>query len=199
MVVDNLEMINELKEYALKEKVPIMQDEGISFLISYIRQRGIKNILEVGSAIGYSAIRMALIDKDIHIVTIEKDQERYLEAVKNIKKFNLEDQITLIYKDALEVHLKEKFDLIFIDAAKGKNMDFFEHFEDNLGENGTIITDNISFHGYVKKDLKEIENRNLRSLVKKIKNYIIFLENHVKYKTVFYEIGDGIAVTKKRL
>jgi len=199
LVEDQILFIRELKKYAKDEKVPIIQDESLSFLLSYIQQMGVKRILEIGSAIGYSAIRMAMISKDIHIVTIEKDQKRYLEALKNIKKCHLEDQITLIYKDALEVNLKEQFDLIFIDAAKGKNMDFFNHFEKYLDMDGTIITDNISFHGYVAKELKEIENRNLRSLVKKIKNYILFLENHVEYKTVFYDVGDGLAVTKKRL
>ena len=115
-------------------------------------------------------------------LTIEKDKDRYIKALKNVKKMGLEDRITLIFNDALEVKLKEKFDLIIIDAAKSKNLDFFSHFENNLEINGSIITDNLSFHGYVQKDLKEISSRNIRGLVKKIRSYIEFLENNIKYK-----------------
>ena len=141
--------INALKEYATINNIPIMQDEGIDFLTTFIMKKQIKNILEVGTAIGYSAIMMAKTSNDIHVTTIERDETRYMEALKNIKKFNLEDRITLIFNDALNVNLEEDFDLIFIDAAKGKNKDFFEHFEKNLAINGYIITDNMYFHGYV--------------------------------------------------
>jgi len=197
-MVDVYKDIREIKTYALENNVPIMLDDGIDFLINYIVKNDKKNILEVGTAIGYSAIMMALSSPDIKITTIERDKERYLEAIKNVKKFNLEDRITLIFNDALEVKLKEKFDLIFIDAAKSKNEEIFKHFEPNLDTNGVVVTDNINFHGYVKQELSEIESRNIRGLVRKIKNYINFLENNVKYKTTFYELGDGIAITEKR-
>ena len=191
-------MIKEMKEYANLENVPIMQDEGIEFLTTFIMKKQTKRILEVGTAIGYSAILMALCDKDIQITTIERDETRYLEALKNIKKFNLEDRITLIFNDALSVDLSEEFDLIFIDAAKGKNKDFFNHFEHNLAMDGFVITDNMNFHGYVAMDPSEIESKNIRGIVTKIKDYIYFLENHMFYKTTIYNIGDGIAVTERR-
>jgi len=197
-MVDIYKEIRKVKAYALENNVPIMLDDGIDFLINYITKNDKKNILEVGTAIGYSAIMMALSSPDIKITTIERDKERYLEAIKNVKKFNLEDRITLIFNDALEVKLKENFDLIFIDAAKSKNEEIFKHFEPNLDTNGVVVTDNINFHGYVKQELSEIESRNIRGLVRKIKNYINFLENNVKYKTTFYELGDGIAITEKR-
>ena len=197
MVGKNLTEIKKIKEYANINKVPIMMDDGIEFLTTFIIKHNVKTILEIGSAIGYSAIMMALTRQDIKIVTIEKDEKRYLEAIKNIKKLNLEDRITIIYNDALEVNLKEKFDLIFIDAAKSKSIEFFEHFESNLNPNGHIITDNINLHGNVKKDLKEIKNRNLRALVRKIRKYITYLEEHQDYKTTFYECGDGISVTER--
>ena len=110
----------------------------------------------------------------------------------------LEDRITLIFKDALEVNLNEKFDLIFLDGAKGQNINFFEHFEKNLDSDGFVITDNINFHGYVKKDESEIKSRNLRGLVRKIKDYINYLKTSIKYETVFYEKGDGISVTRRK-
>jgi len=191
-------MIEKIKEYALANNVPIMQDEGIEFLTDFIIKNNITSILEIGTAIGYSAIMMALVNPKIKVVTIERDEERYLEAVKNVKKFNLEDRITLIFNDALEVHLNEKFDLIFLDGAKGQNINFFEHFEKNLNEDGYVITDNINFHGYVQKREEDIKSRNLRGLVRKIKDYINYLKTSIKYETFFYDKGDGISVTHRK-
>ena len=145
----SLNDIKELKDYAERENVPIMQDDGIDFLTSFIVKKQLKNVLEVGTAIGYSAIMMAISSPDTHITTIERDEARYMESLKNIKKFNLEDRITLILNDALNVNLDDEYDLIFIDAAKGKNKDFFEHFENNLTRDGYIITDNMYFHGFI--------------------------------------------------
>ena len=192
------EEILKIKEYAKLENIPIMMDDGIEFLTSFIEKKGIKNILEIGTAIGYSAIMMAMVSKDIHITTIERDEIRYMEALKNIKKMNLEDRITLIFNDALNIELENKFDLIFIDAAKGKNIEFFNHFEKNLEIDGYIITDNMLFHGYVEMDEEDIPSKNILKIVRKIKEYIYFLENNMIYKTVIYKIGDGISVTERR-
>ena len=194
----SLNDIKEIKNYAEKENVPIMEDEGIDFLTNFIVKKQIKNILEVGTAIGYSAIMMALCSKDTHITTIERDETRYMEALKNIKKLNLEDRITLIFNDALNVNLEDEYDLIFIDAAKGKNQDFFEHFENNLTTEGYIITDNMYFHGYVSMSEEEIPSKNILGIVRKIKDYTYFLENHMIYKTTIYNVGDGVAVTERR-
>lgn len=187
-----------IKEYARRENIPIMQDDGIEFLTSFIEKKEIKNILEIGTAIGYSAIMMALVNSNIHITTIERDEERYMEALKNIKKFGLEERITLIFNDALNVEFTDKFDLIFIDAAKGKNKEIFNRFEGNLSDYGYIITDNMGFHGYVEMDENELPSKNIASIVRKIKDYIYFLENNMLYKTIIYKIGDGIAVTERR-
>ena len=192
------EEILKIKEYAKLENIPIMMDDGIEFLTSFIEKKGIKNILEIGTAIAYSAIMMAKVSKDIHITTIERDETRYMEALKNIKKMNLEDRITLIFNDALNIELENKFDLIFIDAAKGKNIEFFNHFEKNLETDGFIITDNMSFHGYVEMNEEDIPSKNILKIVRKIKDYIYFLENNMIYKTVIYKIGDGISVTERR-
>jgi predicted O-methyltransferase YrrM len=191
-------MINELKEDARRRDIPIMQDEGIEFLTTFIIKYQINSVLEIGTAVGYSAIMMALANPKLKVVTIERDEERYLEALKNVKKFNLEDRITLLFNDALNLKLNDKFDLIFLDGAKGQNVNFFEHFERNLNEDGFIVTDNIDFHGYVKKDESEIKSRNLRGLVRKIKDYINYLKSSIKYETIFYEKGDGISVTRRK-
>ena len=189
--------IKEIEEYAIKNNIPIMQKDGIEYLLKYIKENNIKNILEVGTAIGYSSIRMALLDENIKVTTIERDKERYNEAVKNIEYFNLQNRINIIYKDALEVELKDKFDLIFIDAAKAQNIKFFEKYKSNLEKNGTIITDNMYFHGLVFKDKSEIESRNLKQLVRKLKKYHKFLEENKEFNTKLIELGDGIAISKK--
>jgi len=190
--------LNELKVYAEVYSIPIIQSDSIKYIKKYIKENNIKSILEIGTAIGYSSICMALVDNNINVVSIEKDEKRYLQAIKNIKKFFLEDRITLIYNDALDVKLVQKFDLIFIDAAKGKYINFFNHFRKLLKDDGTIITDNISFHGLVESD-EEIENKNLKGLVEKIRNYIDFLKTTNEYITEFIDIGDGLAITKKRV
>ena len=112
--------ILDLEEYAYKNNIPIMMSDGIEFMCDYIKKNNVKSILEIGTAIGYSAIKMALVDKDIHITTIERDKARYDLAVKNICDFNLENQISVILDDAFNVELNNMFDLIFIDAAKSQ-------------------------------------------------------------------------------
>lgn len=197
-MVNNYTLLKEIINYAKENKVPIMQSEGIDFVTTFIIKNQIRTILEIGSGIGFSAIMMALCYTDIRIVSIERDQDRYLEAVKNIKKFGLEDRITLIYNDAFNVKLTESFDMILIDAAKAQNQRFFELFKSNLKEKGYILTDNMYFHGLVSKDEKEIKSRNLRGIVKKIKEYITFLNKNEEFTTTIYEVGDGIAVSEKK-
>ena len=197
MVTTIQDEVREIKKYAIDENVPIMQDDGISFLTTFIIKNKIQTVLEIGTAIGYSAIQMALANPNLKVVSIERDEKRYLEAVKNIKKLQLEDRITLIFKDALDVKLDDKFDLIFIDAAKSQSIHFFEQFEKNLNDNGYIITDNLNFHGFVNKKEEEIKSRNLRALVRKIKDYKVYLQENKRYNTEFFEIGDGISLSKK--
>lgn len=192
------EYILDIKKYAKDKNVPIMMDDGIKFLTNYIKETKRYNILEIGTAIGYSSILMALQDKNIKVTTIEKDEVRYKEALKNIKNLGLDGRINPIFNDALNVTLNDTYDLIFIDAAKSKNEEFFIKFSNNLKDNGVIITDNINFHGLTNKDLSEIKSRDLRGLVRKIKNYKEFLINNKAYKTTFYDVGDGISISKKR-
>ncbi|MFA5696106.1 MAG: O-methyltransferase [Bacilli bacterium] len=187
-----------MEKYAEEYNIPIMERRGLKFLVDYIKSKNVKSILEIGTAIGYSAINMALSNPGVSIVSIEKDEVRYLEAIKNVKKFKLDKQITLILGDALNLELTEKYDLIFIDAAKGQYVNFFEKYSQNLNDKGTIISDNIYFHGLIEQNIR-IEKKNLRQLVDKIKKYILFLEGHEEFKTEFYKIGDGIAVSRKRV
>ena len=187
--------ITNLEIYAKENNVPIIQKDGLNFLIEYIKQKNVKTILEIGTAIGYSSINMALVSDDIQITTIERNEKMYKQAIENIKDFNLENRINVIYGDALDTVVQGKYDLIFIDAAKAQYIKFFEKYKQNLQINGTIITDNLNFHGLALHP-EEIHSKNLKALVRKINNYKDFLINNKEFQTVFYEIGDGIAVSK---
>lgn len=189
--------INDLEEYASINKIPIMQKDGIDFLCNYIKENNIKNILEIGSAIGYSAIRMALVSDDIKVTTLERDYDRYVEAVKNISEFNLSNRINIINCDALDIELDNKYDLIFIDAAKSQYIKFFEKFENNLNKSGVVVTDNLLFHGLV-LDESKTNNRNTKQLVRKIRKYIDYLKENKNFQTTFYEVGDGISISIKK-
>ena len=191
------ELILEMEDYAQEKNVPIIEKKSIAFIMKYIKDNNVKNILEIGSAIGYSAILMASSTPDVFVTTIERDEERYMECLKNVKKCGLDKKINVVFQDALDVFLSEdlKYDLIFIDAAKGQYMKYFEKYKYFLKDNGAIITDNLKFHGYVgKKD--KIESKNLRGLVEKIENYIEFLKDNKEFETSFYDIGDGLSVSK---
>ena len=189
--------MKELEEYAKINNIPIMQKDGILYLINYIKENNIKNILEIGSAIGYSSIMMASINSDIRITTIERDKDRYDLAVSNIKKYNLDKQINIIYGDAVDTDITGMYDLIFIDAAKGKNIFFFEKYKNNLVKGGTIITDNLSFHGLV-EDSDLVKTKNQRGIVNKIKDFISFLDNNEEVATEYIPVGDKIAISKRR-
>ena len=194
----NLKTLEEIKKEAVTNDIPIMQDDSMNFVSDYIVKHNKNKILEIGTAVGYSAIVMALSSPNVKVVSIERDKERYLKAIENIKKMDLENRITLIYGDALEVSLEGLFDLILIDAAKSQNIKFFEKYEHNLDTCGTIITDNLSFHGFVEKDLKEIESKNVKGMVRKIRDYKQFLKDNKSYKTTFYDLGDTVSVSERR-
>ena len=188
--------LRELEEYAKNNNIPIMLKDGIEFLCNYIKNNNIISVLEIGSAIGYSSIKMCLVNNLIKVTTIEKNPDMYNLAMQNIKNFNMQDRINIINDDALNIDLTDKYDLIFIDAAKSQYIKFFEKFEKNLNDNGVIITDNLSFHGLVENP-SLTSNRNTKQLVKKIQKYINYLKNNKEYETKFYTLGDGISISKK--
>ena len=192
------ELILEMEEYASLKNIPIIEKDSIAFIMKYIKKNNIKNILEIGSAIGYSTILMASVAPDVTVTTIERDEARYMECLKNVKKCSFEKKINVVFQDALDVNLTGvKYDMIFIDAAKGQYIKFFEKFKYFLNDGGVIITDNLKFHGYVGKS-KEIESKNLRGLAQKIEDYIEFLKNNQEFDTNFYDVGDGLSVSVKK-
>ncbi len=193
------QFIEEMEEYARSKNVPIIEKESITFIMKYIKLNNVKNILEIGSAIGYSAILMASVAEDVKVTTIEKDESRYMECLKNVKKCGMDKKINVVYQDALEVNLMDQieYDLIFIDAAKGQYTKYFEKFKYFLAPKGIIITDNLKFHGYVGSK-KPIESKNLRGIVNKIEKYIMFLKENEEFDTKFYDVGDGLSVSVKK-
>ncbi|MFV0380643.1 MAG: O-methyltransferase [Breznakia sp.] len=191
------DLINEMQEYAKEHRVPIMESTGLSFLLAHISAYKYTNILEIGSAIGYSAIRMAMLSKNIQITTIERDENRYIKACENVKKAGLDNRIQVVFSDALTWTTTDMYDFIFIDAAKAQYIKFFERYQKHLQPKGSILSDNLKFHGMVDTKMR-IQNRNTRQLVTKIRRYIDFLKQSEEYKTTFYEIGDGIAISVKK-
>ena len=192
-----MEDLSSLKDYASENSVPIMFDEGIEFIVNYIKENDVRFILEIGTAIGYSAIKFAQINPEIRIFTIEYDIERYQKAVENITKLNLDDQITVFLGDALKFDFTEKFDLIFIDGAKSQYINFFEKYKNNLSENGVFISDNLFFHGMV-EDISLTQNYSTIKLIRKLKRYIDFLKSNTEFQTEFYQLGDGVAVSRRK-
>ena len=187
-----------MENYAKEKNVPIIEKDSIAFIMKYIKANNIKNVLEIGSAIGYSAILMASSNQETKVTTIERDNERYMECLKNVKKAGMEKKINVVFQDALDLNLSDvTYDLIFIDAAKGQYTKFFEKFKYFLAPEGVIITDNLNFHGLVGKS-ETIESKNLKSLVEKIESYIEFLKGNEEFETKFYELGDGISVSFKK-
>jgi len=189
-----------MEEYADQNGVPIMEPAGIETMLQLLRIQQPEAILEVGTAIGYSALRMAFALPQTKIVTLERDEERFKLAVDYIKKADRQQQIIQISGDALELEEEvaghAPFDAIFIDAAKGQYKRFFEMYSRYLTPGGMIITDNVLFKGLVYN--QEADSRRLRSLVKKIDEFNRWLAANQEYDTVILPIGDGIAISKKR-
>ena len=191
-------MIEELKKQALEEGVPIIKDEGLAFLLNLIKEKGYKNILELGTAVGYSSMMMAKLDRDIHIDTIEKNMDMYKQAVSNIKSEGLDNQIS-VYGMAIEDFITDKkYDLIFVDAAKAQYGKYMEMFLDNLAEDGVMVFDNMIFHGLIYK-VDEIESKNLKNLLKKIIKFRELVINDNRFDIMMDDnIGDGILVLSRR-
>ncbi len=191
-------MIEEIKKKALDEKVPIIKDDGLLFILNLIKERNVKDILELGCAVGYSSIQMASLRDDIHIDTIEKNEDMYKQAVVNIKEEGLDDRINVHFMPIEEFKTDKKYDLIFVDAAKAQYFKYTEQFLDNLKDDGVFVYDNMIFHGLV-YDVENIKSKNTRSLVKKLINFLQIMRNDKRFDIMFFEdVGDGILLASKK-
>lgn len=189
-------LIKEIEDYGIKNNVPIMSEDTIETIKNIIMVNEVHSILEIGTAIGYSTICFASTPGVTNITSVERDPKRSKIAKDNVKNSELKN-ITLYENDALDIEIKDKFDLIIIDAAKSQNMKFFNKFKENLDEDGIIIIDNLSFHGYVNQEAR-IESRNLRQMVNKIRKFIDFLNNNEEFTVKYIEVGDTLGVCKRK-
>ncbi len=187
-----------LKKYAKENNVPIIQDEGLFFLKKIILENNYFDILELGTAIGYSAIKMASLNRNITITTIERNEKMYEQACDNIKSSSYANQINLVFSDIKEYRDNNKYDLIFVDAGKAHYYEYLQQFIDNLKKDGIMVFDNLIFHGMV-YNIDKIKNRNTRQLVKKLINFYDKVKDDDRYIVKLYEdIGDGILTLKRR-
>lgn len=194
----NQEELKKIKKEALSEHIPIIMDETLNTIQEIIGDKKLEKILEIGTAVGYSAICYTqFLTENGKIDTIEIDHERVQKANENIRKAEVDKKITILEGDALEVlpKLNEKYDMIFIDASKGKYPRFLEHAI-RLSKVGTIIlADNILYKGYVMGDYNKHKQR---TAVRNLREYIKLITENPKLKTEILEVGDGLAVTRVR-
>jgi predicted O-methyltransferase YrrM len=192
------EVFEQLRNYAEANNVPIIKRDSLVLIQSLLNMINAKTMLEVGTAIGYSALGFAISKDDLIIDTIERNEEMYHQAMKNIKALNMDNRINVIFDDALLVDnsILKTYDVIFIDAAKAQYQKFFDKYAPLLNENGVILTDNIIFHGCVEN--QENLSKNVRSMVKKIDNYNHYLNTLEEYNTYYIDSGDGLAITMRK-
>lgn len=190
--------IAELKAYGIKNNIPIIEDGGLKVLLKVLDQAKPKRILELGTAIGYSALLMYQ-HTNADIISIERDESRYNIAKEVVEKLDLTNQIQLIFDDALYVDSQNwgLFDVIYFDAAKAQNKAFLKKYNHNLKVGGIIVIDNLFFHGIVKKKQEEIESRNMRQLSRKINDFINYAKNLEGYRFDIIKQGDGIGILYK--
>ena len=189
--------IEQIKQKALEEHIPIIMDETLEEVGKILEKLKPINILEIGTAVGYSAIRFSKYLQDGgYIDTIERDEERIKEAIQNIKDMNLEEKIHIFEGDALEIlpKLTGPYDMVFIDAAKGKYPIFLQEALRMLSVNGIIIGDNVLYKGYV---LSDYNKHKQRTAVRGLRQFLKDLEENENLETKLLEVGDGLIVSKK--
>jgi len=188
--------LEKIKEKALQNHVPIIMDDTLEYIYELYKDKPISSILEIGTAVGYSAICFTeILKKDGCIDTIERDEQRIEEAKENIKKAGVEDKINIYSGDAVEIlpSINKKYDMVFIDAAKGKYPFFLKEAFRMLNNDGIILADNILYKGYVMSDYNKHKQR---TAVRNLREYIKEVTENPNLETEILEIGDGLAVSK---
>lgn len=196
----NTPFLTELERYAKETNVPVIRPQMQSFLKVLLAMQQPKQILEVGTAIGFSALLMAEYGpEDCHITTIEKYEKRIPLARENFKKAGREDRITLLEGDATEIlkELEGPYDLIFMDAAKGQYIHFLPHILKLMPEGGVLLSDNVLQDGDVCESRFAVTRRN-RTIHARMRDYLYELKHHPELTTAILPVGDGVAVCTKR-
>ncbi len=193
----NVAVFNEIKKKALEDHIPIIMDDTLEIVANILKEIKPTKILEIGTAVGYSAICFSnYLEKNGIIDTIERDEERVKEAKENIKRLELEDKIKIYSGDAVKIlpTLDGEYDMVFIDAAKGKYPFFLQQAERLLKPQGVIIADNVLYKGYVMSDYNKHKQR---TAVRNLREYIKEVTEDPNMETQILEVGDGLAVTKR--
>lgn len=195
------EYLNDMKQYAIENHVPILQDVSLDLILLVLKLKKPNSILEVGTAIGYSAINFSkyLNGENSHILTVEKSEDMYKEAIKNIKNVGLEEKITVINADATEylptLDENDKYDVVFIDAAKGQYLVFLENALRVIKKGGIIIADNVYFKGRVLSGYNEHRHR---TATNRLRKYLELVTEDETLDTTVFNIGDGVAISIKK-
>ncbi len=192
----NKKELQKIKEKALNDNIPIIMDDTLEVMEKYLKEKKPKRILEIGTAVGYSAICFTdFLSEDGVIDTIEREHERVIEAKENIKKAEVEEKINIFEGDAVEIlpTLNNKYDAVFIDAAKGKYPFFLKEALRMINPNGIIFADNILYKGYV---LSDYNKHKQRTAVRNLREYIKEVSENPELETKILEVGDGLAISK---
>ena len=192
----NKEELEKIKQKALEEHIPIIMDDTLEVIEKYLEKEPPKKILEIGAAVGYSAMCFSeFLAEGGSIDTIEREEERIAEAKENFKKVGVQDIITLYEGDAVEIlpTLTGKYDMVFIDAAKGKYPFFLKESLRMIKDNGVIFADNILYKGYVMSDYNKHKQR---TAVRNLREYIKEVSENPNLETKILEVGDGLAISK---
>ena len=194
----NKNELRKIKEKALEDKVPIIMDDTLNVINNILKENNVKSILEIGTAVGYSAICFTeYLQADGFIDTIERDEMRVIEARENIKKAEVEDKINIYFGDAVEIlpTINKKYNVIFIDAAKGKYPFFLKEALRMLDDKGIIFADNVLYKGYVMSDYNKHKQR---TAVRNLREFIAEIQENDELDVEILDVGDGLAIAKKK-
>lgn len=193
----NSPFLCELKDEARKEHIPVVHNEAGRFLAVLLSILKPEKILEIGTAIGFSAILMhEACGGNVKITTIERDAQMIKRAKENLKKAGISEDVTILEGDAAEKISEAEgvFDFVFIDAAKGQYMKFFQEISKKVRKGSVIVTDNVLFMGKVATE--GLPPRKHRTIVVNLREYLSMLCENEKYDTSIIPLGDGMAITK---
>ena len=190
--------LEKIKQKALEEKIPIIMDDTLEVIDEILSKDKPEKILEIGTAVGYSAICFSkYLKENGRIDTIEREEDRVIQAKENIQRAEVEKRINILFGDAVEIlpTLKDKYDVIFIDAAKGKYPFFLKEALRMLNSNGIILADNVLYKGYVMSDYNKHKQR---TAVRNLREYIKEVTEDPNLETEILEVGDGLAVSRRK-
>ncbi len=192
-------IIDQMEEYAFENDVPIIEEEGLQIIIELLQENEVKSLLEIGTAIGYSAAQF-VINTNTCVTTIERENDMYEKACEYVTNLQLEHKITLINDDALHFDNKtlSQFDCIYIDGAKSQYLKFLEKYIVNLKPGGFVIFDNLLFHGFVFSNSVQTKSKNLQQLVRKLETFLTEMKNSEIYNFKLLPKGDGIGILYRK-